>query len=53
MHRLIHALVQQMRSADFWGPRSAALEVLGHYGRRRTAAKLLFACPYRITGKQW
>jgi anti-sigma regulatory factor (Ser/Thr protein kinase) len=27
MHRLIHALDQPIRPADFWGPRSAALEV--------------------------
>jgi anti-sigma regulatory factor (Ser/Thr protein kinase) len=47
MHRLIQALDQRVRPAHLWGPRSAALEVLGRHGRRRTAAQLLFTLPYR------
>ncbi len=53
MHRLIHALNQRIRPADFWVPRSAALEALGRRDRRRMAEQLLFTFPHRINGKQW
>lgn len=40
MHRLIHTVDQPIRTAEFWGPRSAALEVLGRRNRRRMTAKV-------------
>jgi hypothetical protein len=49
MHRLINALDQRVRPADFGGPRSAALEVLGRRDRRRMAAELLFTHRVRAT----